>query len=271
MTKAAELTERVSQYLDTLKNATDQAKASELLTRYLSFGARFHNYSAFNQLLIQLQHPEASRVAGYNKWLELKRQVQKGSHGISILAPMVGKDKKNPDLKAIYGFRSVSVFDVSQTEGEPLPEAPEWKSLERQEELHARLIGFCQTRNISVAVKAMHGETQGWSAGGTIALRDTAGTKTLVHEIAHELLHQRANGGVRAAADVMEVQAESVAFVVCQHFALPSAGSANYLALWGANGDSIQASLQAIQKAATEIITAVEKTAEETPDEAAQE
>lgn len=105
--------------------------SSEEWQRYLDTAAKFHNYSANNQLLIHLQRPDATRVAGYRKWEEMDRQVRKGEHGIAILAPVLVRDHDDSCSKPkrgcrcpqkLVGYKTVYVFDVAQTDGEPLPE-----------------------------------------------------------------------------------------------------------------------------------------------------
>jgi antirestriction protein ArdC len=106
-----------------------EAGRSEVLKTYLAVMARFHRYSWGNALLIASQHPEATRVAGFHAWRKLGRYVRKGEKGIIILAPMVGRKRRAEDEELaedeqtrVFGFRAAYVFDVSQTEGEPLPE-----------------------------------------------------------------------------------------------------------------------------------------------------
>ncbi len=112
--------------LDRLMAALEQGK-SDALKAYLAVMSRFHKYSWGNCLLIYSQKPEATHVAGFHAWLTLRRYVRKGEKGIVILAPMVGKKKTESELTEdeqtrVFGFRAAHVFDVSQTEGEPLPE-----------------------------------------------------------------------------------------------------------------------------------------------------
>lgn len=259
----ASLNATIAAFVDQLANATDAARTTEAMAVYLETAARFHNYSWGNQMLIAFGRPDATQVAGYQTWRGLGRQVRKGEHGIAILAPVAHRveDAAGEATNEIrVTFRTVHVFDVAQTDGDPLPETPEWKSPEQDAALAAALTAFAQAKGISVTVADLPGEAQGVSRGGSIVLSPAAGTKTLIHELAHELLHKHLLGGALARG-VKELQAEAVAYVVARHFDLEPAGSPNYLALWGAAGKDIRATLATIQRCAAEIIGAVEPTA----------
>jgi hypothetical protein len=263
---AASLNSRIAAIVDQLASATDAARAAETMTHYLEFAAQFHRYSWGNQMLIGLGHPDATQVAGYKTWQAMRRQVRKGERGIAILAPIAYRLKDaagEPTPETRLTFKTVYVFDVSQTEGEPLPDAPEWKSPEQDAELTARLMAFARANGITVMVEDLPGEVQGQSRGGTIALSPKAGTKTLIHELAHELLHKSTLAILVMSRDLKELQAESVAYVVARHFGLEPAGSPNYLALWGAQGKDVRATLSTIQHCAAQIIGAVEGQAPE--------
>src|SRR5713226_8324038 len=112
----------ISRLLDALERGQ-----SEVLKTYLAAMSRFHRYSWGNILLIYSQRPEARHVAGFHAWLKMRRYVRKGEKGIVILAPMVGRKRSDGELTEdeqtrVFGFRAAHVFDVSQTDGEPLPE-----------------------------------------------------------------------------------------------------------------------------------------------------
>lgn len=260
MTTSADLNAKIAALVDQLANATDAARLSDVMARYLDSMAAFHNYSFGNLMLIAHAMPTATRVAGYKTWQKVGRQVRKGEKGIAILAPCTYREKDangEPTDQTRVFFKTVYVFDVSQTDGEPLPEAPTWRSPEQSAELHSRLIGYAQSLGITVTVRDLAGQTQGTSSGGHIELAPTAGTKTFLHELAHELMHKAAERAT-LARELLELQAESVAYVVAQHFGLQPEGSPNYLALWGADGKAVRETLGAIQRTAAEIIGAVE-------------
>jgi len=190
------LLKQIDQHLENIAHLTSEAARSEAMLAYLDSCARFYKYSDHNLFLINLQKPDATRVAGYKKWLEFNRYVRRGEHGIAILAPCIYRLNKQPDnddddtiqVTELRGFRVVYVFDITQTDGDPLPPQPDWKSPARNEELQAKLIAFAAEHNITISVVKQRGAIQGRSIGGAIELDPTAGTKTLIHEIAHELL-----------------------------------------------------------------------------------
>ena len=255
---STQLNGQIRAYIHTLAEATDQARVSSVMTDYLESCARFHQYSSHNIWLIRFQKPEATRVAGFQRWKKMGRFVRKGESGIPILAPIFRKvQEEDSDYAKLVNFRVVYVFDISQTEGEPLPLPPEWKSPQQHVELQARLTAFAEQNDIRVNVQELSGEIQGISRGGVIELSPQAGTKTLIHEIAHELMHQQR--GLQRSQQIEELEAESVAYVVGRYFGLDDLASPNYVALHGADAAMILAHMQRIQTTASEIITINEK------------
>lgn len=259
---APELTSQIDKILKRLAEETDAAAASAEITRYLATLAKFHNYSMGNIMLIWSQFPDATRVAGFHTWLTMGRHVRKGEQGIAILAPcpFTKKEKdahgQEQEKRGIY-FKVTYVFDVSQTEGEDLPDAPTWTSSEQDEELYTRLVQFAQAQSITVTVKTFNGSARGFytPADHAITLQPDAGTKTLVHELAHALLHR--NVLARPEQDVMEVEAEAVAFTVCTAAGLTAESSANYIALWNGDAKTLNARLDRIRTAADQILNGI--------------
>ena len=252
---AKDLNNKIQKHFEELIKATDKARRSKDMMCYLDFCAKFHQYSPANILLIMIARPEATLVAGYNKWKSMGRWVNKGEGGIPILAPLLIKEELEDGLetKRLVGFKVVYVFDITQTEGEPLPKLPDWKSPEKNHELNQRLIQYAKSQGISVTFKQLPGEIQGLSKGGSIDIYLTAGTKTLVHEIAHELLHQK-KVSLQSKA-IKELEAESVAYVVCKYFGLRDLNSSNYLAFFEVSTDDMLVHLERIRNTANEIIT----------------
>jgi hypothetical protein len=250
-----DLQKKIAGYLEALALETDMARKSEEMQKYLEFVARFHQYSAMNIFLILLNKPEATRIAGFQTWKKLGRFVKKGERGIPIFAPMIGRkdslDKDSP--KELFGFRIVYVFDISQTDGEPLPPVPDWKSPEKNAELNEKLIAYAKSNGIEVVVKKQRGEIQGVSLGRLIEIDPGAGTITLLHELGHELLGHH-NEGILLDRAIGELQAESVAFVVSKYFGLERLNSSNYLALWGCNSEELMTHMNQILKVAHQII-----------------
>jgi hypothetical protein len=250
-----------------------EAGHSEGLTAYLSAMGRFHNYSFGNILEIARQKPDATRVAGLYAWNQLGRKVMKGQKGIRILAPMIGTRKKkdnettrSSDPAAVnkpmlVGFRAVYVFDVSQTDGAELPNLNERVKGEVGE-YRERLIDYIIAQGIALEFKESIAPAMGISYGGRIVIlpgQDTAEEfSTLVHELAHELLH-KAERRTATTKTVKETEAEAIAFVVCQTIGLDSGrASADYIQLYHGNAALLTESLEVIQKASALILSAIE-------------
>lgn len=257
-TRSQELLDQITARIEDLAGATDAARMSEEMLRYLDTLSRFHHYSTLNTWLIMTTCPHATFVAGFHAWHKLGRFVLKGENGIPILAPILITEKSEDEAmeKTLRGFKVVYVFDVSQTDGEPLPEAPNWKSPEKNALLSERLIAYAQYHGIVVTEKVLPGEMQGVSKGGRIEVSPTAGTSTLIHEIAHELLHKGKNPP--AGRSIREMEAEAVAYVVGRHFGLDGTSGPNYIALHGANSNQILEHLARIADAARAMVGAVE-------------
>jgi len=253
----SDLNKKIEQHLKELAQATDKARTSKEMLHFLNFCAKFHQYSAGNIWLILLTKSDASYVAGFHKWKSMGRWVRKGEHGIPILAPILVKDENEDGVerKHLVGFKTVYVFDVSQTDGDPLPPIPKWKSTEKNEELNQRLIQFARGHGISVAFKNLNGDAQGVSKGGEIVIDPSAGTKTLIHEIAHELMHKDGNNYQSQA--IKELEAESVAYVVSKHFRITGLNSPNYIALHDASASDLVSQMDRIRNTANKIIEAV--------------
>lgn len=259
--KAEQAKKLSTEALDRLSKALAQGK-SEALTEYLKTVALFHDYSFGNIMLIAAQRPDATHVAGFRTWKKLGRYVKKGEKGIVIIAPMMIRPKdsdgdSSSDEAPQLRFRAVHVFDVSQTDGEPLPEPA---SVDGDPGEYAdRLRSFVTSRGIELQEDELMG-ADGLSKGGTIVLQTglapAEAFSVLVHETAHELLHH--NGEDRPAKVVRETEAEAVAFVVGEAVGLLNGtAAADYIQLYRGDAATLAASLDRIQKVATEIIAAI--------------
>ncbi|MDQ2835178.1 MAG: ArdC-like ssDNA-binding domain-containing protein [Acidobacteriota bacterium] len=245
-----------------------EAGHSEGLTAYLNAMGRFHNYSFGNILEIARQRPDATRVAGLYAWNQLGRKVMKGQKGIRILAPVIGirrkkdseaeKDITKQNQPVLVGFRSVYVFDVSQTEGAPLPELSE-RVKGTVGEYRERLIDFITAQGIQLEFKESIAPALGMSYGGRIALLPGQGAaeefSTLVHELAHEMLH-KAERRTATTKTVRETEAEAIAFVVSQTIGLDA--GADYIHLYHGNAGLLAESLEVIQRTSALILSAIE-------------
>jgi hypothetical protein len=255
---ANDLHVKIQEHLEELAQATDRAKKSEGMLQYLDFCSKFHSYSLGNIWLIMLAKPEATFVAGFHKWKSMGRWVRKGERGIPILAPILVKEENEDSIttQQLVGFKVVYVFDVSQTDGEPLPPPPDWKSPEKNHELNQRLIKYAESLEIAISFKNLPGDIQGVSKGGAIEIDISAGTKTLVHEIAHEIMHKGVHNLQSRA--IKELEAESVAFVVCRYFGLDSLNSPNYIAFIDASTEEIYSQMDRIRHTANRIIISID-------------
>jgi antirestriction protein ArdC len=241
---------------------------SEAFTAYLAAMSRFHTYSFGNILEIARQRPDATRVAGLHTWNKFGRRVKKGEKGIRILAPIVctkGHEDENAERDSmttrrrfIAGFRAVYVFDVSQTDGDELPEPA--KVTGEVGEHRALLMAFLDQVGIEIEYNEAIAPAQGVSYGGRIAVlpgqEPAEELATLIHETAHELLHRNERRATTTRT-TRELEAEAVAFVVGQAIGLEmGTTSADYIQLYQGDAAMLMDSLEAIQNASAVILRA---------------
>jgi hypothetical protein len=261
---SAQLQKFIHTTIEGLANLLDEAKFSKEIEAYLDTVSKFHHYSFHNQLLIHDFFPTASNVAGFCTWRDkFNRTVKKGEKGIPILAPIrVSKspsDKRqtqdeDEEKENKLFFKVVYVFDISQTEGDDIPELDVWKSPEIRPKLHERLIDYAQSLGLSVIVNELGSAQGALTSDHHILLDVTAGTKTLVHEIAH---HLAGHLGSEKSHEHRELEAEATAYVVCRHFGFEDLKSPNYLYLSGLNPKNLLASLATISNLTQKIINAL--------------
>ena len=214
-------------------------------------------------MLIASQKPNASYVAGFRAWNQLGRFVKKGEKGIMILAPIVRRKPDNSDdekeSSLIAGFRAAYVFDVSQTDGQDLPQIGVVHGEPREHGDGLRK--FAAAQNITVEYSEHIAPARGTSYGGRIALLPgqppAEEFSALVHELAHELLH-RGDRREQTSRTIRETKAEATAFVVCHAVGLETGSSAcDYIQLWNGDKETLTKSLTYIQKAASQILAAL--------------
>ena len=286
--------QKVKEITDKLEAGLKELFESEKYKSYLSTMSKFHNYSFNNTLLIAMQKPEATLVAGYQAWQKnFERHVNKGEKAIRILAPAPYKIKEERDkLDPVTGemmfdengmpqkeetevtipaFRAVSVFDVSQTDGKPIPELEVNELLSTVEGYEDFVQALMNISPVPIAFEDIPGDSKGYfsTAEKRIAvlenMSESQTLKTMVHEVAHSMLHDKE---VNQSMDIpvkdrntKEVEAESVAFTVCQHFGIDTSDySFGYIAGWssGRNMKELKSSLDTIRKTASELITGIE-------------
>jgi antirestriction protein ArdC len=246
--KLTEAHERMVEAIEALVSGEDWAAM-------LDVARRFHSYSPGNVLLILSQRPDATRLCGYRAWQALDHQVKKGERGIAILAPCVTRgrpvdesdEEERPALaRVLRGFRVVHVFDVSQTEGPDLPDvAPSLLEGAAPAVLWDRLADEVAAKGFSLLredCSPANGQTDFLRRCVTVRpdLSEAQAAKTLAHELGHVLLHdeEKFHGfGALSCRGLAEVEAESVAYLICSTAGLSTgAYSFPYVARW-ANGD----------------------------------
>jgi len=237
---------------------------SEKLKEYLAAMARFHRYSLYNVMLIASQRPDATRVAGFHKWREFGRFVKKGAKGIFILAPILAKKTAEQDsleeesARVAVGFRAVYVFDLSDTDGEPLPELGNAQG--DPAGYTERLKDFVIQRSFQLEYSDSIYPAQGQCSPGKITLLPgqcpAEEFATLAHEVAHSLLHQQERRAETTKC-VRETEAEAVAFVVCEAIGLKANNSADYIQLYSGDKETLTESLEHVQRASADILAAI--------------
>ena len=295
--------DRMREIVDSIETGIKELFESDKYRQYLSTMSRFHRYSVNNTMLIYMQRPDATHVAGFNKWRDqFGRNVMKGEKGIKIIAPTPYKKKieevkLDPDTKApmldadgkvvveekevkIPMYKVVSVFDVSQTEGKPLPQlASDLNGNVQQYKVFMETLR--RSSPVPMEIKPIAGDTDGYfnATNQSITIRDgMSEVQTVcaaVHEIAHAKLHNyEKERGTAAAGDetaekvkpkdrhTEEVEAESISYAVCQYYGIEtSENSFGYIATWsqGKELKELRASLETISKTASGLISDIDR------------
>lgn len=288
--------QKVQEITDKLEEGLKELFESEKYKTYLSTMSKFHNYSFNNTLLIAMQKPEATLVAGYKAWQKnFERHVNKGEKAIRILAPAHYKIKEERDkLDPVTGemmfdengmpqkeqvevtipvFRAVSVFDVSQTDGKPIQELEAQELLSTVEGYEDFVQALMNVAPVPIGFEDIPGDSKGYfhTEEKRIAVQENMSEsqtlKTMVHEVAHSMLHNKEinrDDLMEAPAkdrNTKEVEAENVAYTVCKHFGIDTSDySFGYIAGWSSGKDmkELKSSLDTIRKTASELITGIE-------------
>ena len=294
--------DRMREIVDSIENGIKELFESDKYQQYLSTMSRFHRYSVNNPMLIYMQRPDATHVAGFNKWRDqFGRNVLKGEKGIRIIAPTpykkkVEEIKTDPETNApmldadgkaiieekevrIPMFKVVSVFDVSQTAGKPLPQlAADLSGNVQQYEVFMEALR--RASPVPMEIKPVARDTDGFFSIKAQSITIRAGMSEVqtvcaaVHEIAHAKLHdyehmtELADGGEtilvpgEKSRNTEEVEAESISYAVCQYYGIETGeNSFGYIATWskGKELKELRASLETINKTASELITDIDR------------
>ena len=290
--------QRVQELTDKLEQGLQDLFNSDSYRNYLSTMSKFHNYSFNNTLLIAMQKPDATLVAGYKAWQKnFERHVNKGEKAIRILAPAPYKIKEerdkidpvtqellldkdgNPQKEeveiTIPAFRAVSVFDLSQTDGKPIPELTAKELLSDVEGYQDMIRAVEAISPVPIELEEIAGDSKGYydREAKRIAVQENMSEsqtlKTMIHEVAHSKLHSKEveqDEQMRKDRNTKEVEAESVAYTVCQHFGVDTSDySFGYIAGWSSGRDTkeLRSSMDTIRRTASELITGIEEQLQE--------
>ena len=285
--------DKVKEITDKLENGIKELFEGEKFKEYLDTMSKFHNYSFNNTMLIAMQKPDATLVAGFNSWKnKFERNVNKGEKGIQIFAPAPYKIKKeqtklDPDTDlpvlgkdgkpiteevevTIPAFKVVSVFDVSQTSGKELPTLGADELSGNVKDYEKFFNAVREASPVPIKFAEIDGTAKGFyhHEDKAITIKENMSEvqtiKTAIHEIAHAKLHDRdlKKSDIEKPKDrsTEEVEAESIAYTVCQHFGIDTSDySFAYVASWGTGKDTpeLKASLETIRSTASELITTI--------------
>ena len=275
-----------------LEEGVHKVFESDNYKNYLNIMSKFHNYSINNTLLIARQNPDATLVAGFKSWEKnFGRHVKKGEKGIKILAPSPYKKKvlvelvdpvsreimldingnpvKEETEVNMTAYRIVAVFDVSQTEGNPLPQIGVAELTGNVDEYELFVEALKQSTSVPISFENISGVAKGYYNPVTASIAVKAGmpesqtVKTMIHEIAHSILHNDIlDEAEKKDRQTKEVEAESVAYTVCQHFGIDTSDySFGYIAGWSSSKETeeLKQSLETIQKTASGLINDIER------------
>ncbi|MDP3880176.1 MAG: ArdC family protein [Dehalococcoidales bacterium] len=265
---------KIDAVMKQLKAGVEGIQDSYQFRLFLTTMAKFHDYSIGNQILIMLQKPEATRVAGFNTWKDLGRWVKKGEKGIAILAPVLppkpkpeekddDDELKETEISPVY-FKVVHVFDLDQTEGKPLPEfeVPVLTG-EVNQALFARLLDLMKPRDIRVSFEPrphLEPGIKGYYIHGEIWVRPEEPRAQQLKTLVHEIAHYYSEGVFRIPRQDAETIAESAAYVVGAHYGFDTGvRSFPYVALWARDKKVLDQNLNSIRRVAGTILEELEK------------
>ena len=286
--RKAEMEEITSKLEKGVKDIFDGANYQQ----YLNFCAKLPRYSVNNQILIMMQKPDATMCQSFTNWKEVNRHVRKGEKGIRILAPAPYKmqkeqeqvdasgktvlDKDGEPVKetvevTINAFKPVSTFDVSQTEGEPIPTPGVDELTGSVEGYETLLAAIKDVVPVPISFEQIDSGAKGFYhlEENRIVVQEGMSeaqtVKTLLHEASHQALHSKEamdSAGEKKSKNQKETEAESVAYVVCQHYGIDTSDySFPYVATWSADKEvpELKASLDTIRRTASELIVKIDE------------
>ena len=291
--------DRVAEITEKLEQGIQELFESDRYQSYLKTMAKFSQYSVNNTILIAMQNPGATMVAGYQAWQKkFGRYVKAGEKGIRILAPMphkvkIEKEQMDPQTgqvlknengepvteveegKRLYGFRVVTVFDVSQTDGKELPSLGVWELSGEVEQYETFLEAIRAVSPVPIEWEEIPGGAKGYYSRSEQRIAIQTGMsqiqtiKTAIHELAHAMLHGAVPEGegtesaemLEKTRETKEVEAESVAYTICQRYGIETSDySFGYIAGWSSGRDmkELKSSLETIRKTSAELIRSLD-------------
>lgn len=257
--KSFEVSKKITNYITALADETDAVKKSKRFNEWLKLMARFHKYSYYNTISILMHQPGATYVMGFRQWKAVKRFVNKGESGIPILFPMWIKDREaaDPDKKKLV-FKVGYVFDITQTDGEPLDVMPDLPDTSDHQETFDALIAYAGTMGLTVNLDAPIRARGNTNVKDTINIRGDASIDAQAQILLHEIAHNACNHvpGEQAKRTV-ELEAESVAYVVGSMIGLPINGSSIYLASHDVTGELLKGAMDKIMQVSQKIYNEV--------------
>ena len=275
----------INEILRMLENGLRDFMDGDAYKKYLDSVGRFHDYSSSNILLINAQRPNATLVAGYSTWKKFNRYVKKGERGIRIIAPIPVKADREKTLMDESGnivkktvevtvprFRMVTVFDIDQTGGDPLPDIAPGELRQAVKDYSNFLEALYRSSRVKICFEDIPGGAKGQYELDTdrIVIQKEMGeaqtVKTLVHEIAHSFLHDRTSGRNRVEKSTKEVEAESVAYAVCSRFGIDTSDyTFPYVSGWSQDKDlrTLKESMERIRDTSSHLIHLIEHNYEE--------
>lgn len=281
MNMKSERIQKVQELTAQLEEGIEKFVSSEEFLTYLKVMSKFHHYSFNNSILIALQRPDATHIAGFSSWkTKFHRNVKKGEKGIKILSPYTYTIKEiDPETKEEIehqklGFKIAYVYDVSQTEGKELPTIGVKELTDDVDGFEKMLDMLIEVSEVPVTFEDINSTAKGYYSHTTNSIviqkdmPEAQTIKTLVHEMTHSKLHNEdvlnklKEEGIKLDRFTREVEAESVAYVVCNHFGIDTADySFSYVAGWSKSLklEELKCSLKKIQETASFFIDEIEK------------
>ena len=282
--------ERLKEITDGIESGIKEVFESENYKNYLSTMSKFHNYSLNNTMLIHMQKPDATLVAGFNKWRDkFGRTVKQGEHGIRIIAPTpfkkkIEQEKTDPVTKAVIigkdgksvmetktvtvpMYKPVTVFDVSQTFGRDLPQLAQTLHGNVKDYEHLKE-AIMKSSSMPFVFKPLAENMDGFFSRDkqSITIREGMSEKqtvcAMIHEMTHSVLHNYKDGEEKKDDKIQEIEAESVAYAVCKYFGIDTEpNSFGYLAAWSEGKDisELKDYLETVNNTASDFINSIEK------------